>query len=94
MPAHDSHTLHARERPRMSRSVSPIRYTRPLLSTTSRNLGCAGEVILVIFLSLQPFACSVSCWGDSNPVRLEAGELVVATEFATVDVLVCVAQQG
>jgi len=46
----------------------------------------------VIFLSLQPFA--VSCWGDSNPVRLEAGELVVATEFATVDVLVCLAQQG
>jgi hypothetical protein len=96
MPAHGSHTIHARERPRMSRSVSPIQYTLPLLPTTSRNLGCAGEVILVIFLSLYPFACSVCCWGDSSddPLRLEAGELVVATEFATVDVLVCVAQQG
>src|SRR5690242_20021208 len=36
---HGSHTIQARDRPRMSRSVSPTRYTRPLSSTTSRYAG-------------------------------------------------------
>ena len=36
---HGSHTIHARDRPMMSRSVSPIRYTLPLSSVTSRNDG-------------------------------------------------------
>ena len=36
---HGSHTIQTRERPRMSLSVSPIRYTRPLSSTTSRYAG-------------------------------------------------------
>jgi hypothetical protein len=43
---HGSHTIHARDRPMMSRSVSPIRYTLPLSSITSRNLGCVGELML------------------------------------------------
>src|SRR4029450_6038391 len=43
---HGSHTIDARDRPRMSRSVSPIRYTLPLSSITSRYFGCAGEFML------------------------------------------------
>jgi len=39
MAIQGNHTIHARERPRRSRSVSPIRYTLPFLSVTSRNVG-------------------------------------------------------
>ena len=43
---HGSQTIHTLDRPRMSRSVSPIRYTLPFSSTTSRNAGCAVALIL------------------------------------------------
>ena len=39
MESHGSQTIHTLDRPRMSRSVSPIRYTRPFSSTTSRYAG-------------------------------------------------------
>jgi hypothetical protein len=56
MAIQGNHTIHARERPRMSRSVSPIRYTLPFLSTTSLKLGDAVDIIVLRLLPvpLQP----------------------------------------
>ena len=41
-----SQTIQTLDRPRMSRSVSPIRYTLPFSSTTSRNTGVAVPLML------------------------------------------------
>src|SRR6266567_5724327 len=48
-----SHTIQLRERPSISRSVSPMRYTLPLASTTSLYVDGIGVLIFTSLLVLR-----------------------------------------